>query len=61
MHTANDREEFRDFEIGQVLRILKYSGDHVLLTEREKVLQIMIDRLTDFGRCCGMEINVKKL
>jgi len=60
MHTA-DREGFGDFEIGQVIRIVKYSGDHVLLAEGEKVLQIMIVRLTEVGRCCGMEINVEKI
>ena len=26
----------------------------------EKVLQGMIDKLTEVGRCCGMEINVEK-
>jgi hypothetical protein len=43
-------EGFGDFEIGgQVIRIVKYSGDHVLLAEGEKELQGMIDRLTEVG------------
>jgi hypothetical protein len=32
----------------------------VLLANEEAVLQGMIDRLIETGRCCGMEINVKK-
>jgi hypothetical protein len=62
MHTANDREGFGDFEIGgQVIRTVKYSDEHVLLAKGETVLQGMIDRLSEVGRCCGMEINVKKI
>jgi hypothetical protein len=34
--------------------------DDVLLAKEEAVLQGMIDRLIDTGRCCGMEVNVKK-
>jgi len=32
----------------------------VLLANEEMVLQGMIDRLTETGRCYGMEINVDK-
>ena len=54
MYTANGREGFGDFEIGgQVIRTVTYPG--------EIVLQGMIDRLSEVGRYCGMEINVKKL
>jgi hypothetical protein len=32
----------------------------VLLAREEKVLQGMVDRLIEIGRCYGMEINVEK-
>jgi len=32
----------------------------VLLAKEEKVLQDMIDKLIEIGRCYGMEINVEK-
>jgi hypothetical protein len=32
----------------------------VLLAEEETVLQGMIDRLAEIGRCCRMEMNVDK-
>jgi len=32
----------------------------VLLAKEEMVLQDMIDKLTEIGRCYGMEINVEK-
>jgi hypothetical protein len=34
--------------------------DLTLLAKKETVLQGMHDRLTETGRCCGMEINVEK-
>ena len=34
--------------------------DLVLLAKEEKVLQDMIDKLIEIGRCYGMEINVEK-
>jgi hypothetical protein len=39
---------------------VKYADDLVLLAEKEKVLQDMIDKLIEIGRCYGMEVNVKK-
>jgi hypothetical protein len=39
---------------------VKYADDLVLLAKEEKVLQDMIDKLIEIGRCYGMEINVKK-
>jgi hypothetical protein len=33
----------------------------VLLAKVETVLQGMIDRLIEIGRCCGVEMNVEKL
>jgi predicted phosphoribosyltransferase len=50
-----------DFQMrGPVIRTVKYSGDHVLLAKGETVLQGMIDRGTEVGRSCVMEINVQK-
>jgi len=39
---------------------VKYADDLVLLANEEKVLQDMIDKLTEIGRCYGMEMNVGK-
>jgi hypothetical protein len=33
----------------------------VLLAKEEKVLQDMIDKLIENGRCYGMEMNVEKI
>jgi hypothetical protein len=50
-----------DFKIGgQVIRTVKYAADLVLLAREEKVLQGMVDRLSEIGRCYGMEMNVEK-
>jgi hypothetical protein len=35
---------------------VKYVDDLVLLPKEEAVLQGMIERLTENGRCCGMEV-----
>jgi hypothetical protein len=40
---------------------MKYADDLVLLAKEKMVLQGMIDRLTETGRCYGMEMNMKKL
>ena len=52
-------ERFGNFKIGQVICTVKYADD-VLLAKEEMVLQGMIDRLIQIGRCCGMEVNVDK-
>jgi hypothetical protein len=39
---------------------VKYADDLVLLAKEEKVLQDVIDKLTEIGECYGMEINVDK-
>jgi hypothetical protein len=57
--TKEALEGFVGFEIrGQITRTAKYAGDLVLLAKEEMVLQGMIGRLIEIGRCCGMEINV---
>jgi hypothetical protein len=40
---------------------VKYAYDLVLLARVEMLLQVMIDRLTEIGRCSGMKMNVEKL
>jgi len=55
------REWFGDFKIGgQIIHTMKYVDDLVLLAKEEKVLQDMIDKLTEIGGCHGMEMNVEK-
>jgi len=39
---------------------VKYTDYLVLLAKEEKVLQDMIDKLTETGRFYGMEMNVEK-
>jgi hypothetical protein len=39
---------------------VKYADDLVLLAKEEKVLQDMIDKPTEIGRCYGMKMNVEK-
>jgi hypothetical protein len=39
---------------------VKYADDLVLLAMEEKVLQDMIDKLIETGRCYGMEMNVEE-
>jgi hypothetical protein len=45
---------------GQIIHTVKYADDLVLLGKEEKVLQDMIDKLIEIGRCYGMEMNVEK-
>jgi hypothetical protein len=40
---------------------VKYADDLVLVAKEEKVLQGMMDRLIEIGRCSEMEMNVEKL
>jgi hypothetical protein len=50
-----------DFKLGgQIIQTVKYADDLVLMAKEETVLQGMIDRLIEIGRCYGMEINVEK-
>jgi len=39
---------------------VKYAEDHMLLAEKETVLQSMVDRLIVIRRYYGMEVNVGK-
>ena len=38
----------------------RLGNDLVLLAKEEKVLQDMIDKIIEIGRCYGMEMNVEK-
>jgi hypothetical protein len=59
--TKEAPEEFGDFKIGgQISHTVKYADDLVLLAKDEKVLQDMIDKLTEIGGCYGMKMNVEK-
>ena len=39
---------------------MKYADDLVLMAKEEMVIQDIIDKLTETGRCYGMEMNVEK-
>jgi hypothetical protein len=59
--TEGALEGVGDFKIGrQIIQTVKYADDLVLLAKEEKVLQNMIDKLIETGRCYGMEVNVEK-
>ena len=45
---------------GQIIQTVKYADDLVLLAKEEKVLQGLVDKLIETGRCYGMEMNVEK-
>jgi hypothetical protein len=46
---------------GQILGTVKYADYFVMLAEEKTVLQGVIVRLIEIGRCCGVEINVAKI
>jgi len=59
--TKEALEGLEDFKIGrQIIHTVKYADDLVLLAKEENVLQDIIDKLTEIGRCYGMEMNVEK-
>jgi hypothetical protein len=58
--TKEGLEGFGDFKIGELIRIVKYADDLVLLAGEENVLQRMVDRLIEIGRYYGMEMNLEK-
>jgi hypothetical protein len=54
-------EGLEDFKIGgKIIHTVKYADDLVLLAKEGKVLQDMVDKLIEIGRCYGMEMNVEK-
>jgi len=59
--TKEALKEFGDFKIGgQIIHNVKYADDLVLLAKEEKVIQNMIDKLIEIGRCYGMQMNVEE-
>jgi hypothetical protein len=59
--TKESLERFGDFRIGgKVIHTVKYADDLVLMANKEMVLQGMTERLTETGRCHGMEMTVEK-
>jgi hypothetical protein len=59
--TKEALEWFGYFKIvGKIIQTVKYADELVLLTKEEKVLQDMIDKLIEIGRCYRMEMNVVK-
>jgi hypothetical protein len=59
--TKEALEGFGNFKIGgHIVHTMKYADDLLLLAKEEKVLQDIVDKLTEIGRCYGMEINVGK-
>jgi hypothetical protein len=45
---------------GHIIQTVKYADDLVIMAKEEMVLQGMIDKLIEIGRCYGMEMNVEK-
>ena len=39
---------------------MKYADELALLAKEETVLRGVTVRLTEFGRCCGREMNVER-
>ena len=59
--TKEALEGLGDFKIGgQIIHTVKYADDLVLLTKEVKVLQDMIDKRIEIGKCYGIEINLEK-
>lgn len=59
--TKETLQGFGNFEIlGQVIHTEKYADTLGLLAKEERVLQDMMDTLTEVGRCYGKNINVEK-
>ena len=44
----------------QIIQTVKYVDNLVLMAKEETVLQGMIDKLIEIGKCYGMEMNVEK-
>jgi len=56
--TKEALEGFGDFKISrQIIQTVKYADDLALLAKEEEVLQDMIDKLIEIGRCYGMKVN----
>jgi hypothetical protein len=59
--TKEALQGFEDFKIGgQAIHTVKYANHIVLLAKEETVLQGMIERLLETGRCYGMEMKAEQ-
>jgi hypothetical protein len=59
--TKEALEGFGDFKLGgQIINTVKYADDLVLLAKEEKVLQDIVDKITEIGKSNGMQMNVEK-
>ena len=45
---------------GKIIQTVKYADELVLMVKEENILQSMMDKLIEIGRCYGMERNVEK-
>jgi hypothetical protein len=55
------QEALGDFKVGgQIISMVRYADDLVLLAKEETILQSMIDKLTEVGGRYGMEFNAEK-
>ena len=43
-----------------IIQTVKYADDLAVMSKEETVLQSMIHKLIEIGRCYGMEMNVEK-
>ena len=52
-------EGLGDFKVlGEATDTVKYAVELLMLAEEETVIQGVTERLTEVGRCYGMEMNV---
>jgi len=59
--TKEALDGLRDFNTGgKIILTVKYAVYLVVMAQEETVLQGMIDKLIEIGRCYGMEMNVEK-
>jgi len=59
--TKEALEGLGDYKIGgKNIHTVKYADDLVVLAKEGKVLQDMVDKLIEIGRCNGMEMNVEE-
>jgi len=59
--TKEALEGLGDLKIGgQIIHTVKYADELMLPGKEVKVLQDMIDKLIEIGRCYGMEMNMEK-
>ena len=59
--TKKALDGLRDFNIGgQIIQIVKYADDLLLMAKEETVLQGMTDKLIEIGSCYGVEMNEEK-